>query len=117
MPLSDSTQRARSRPHTGHIISFAGVTESLTTLGPLARRVEDLDLVLRSIAGPDSYDPAIAPEPLNLTGWPVAVVRIGKGAGDLPIGVQIAKPWREDVALAVAMHLESAFGGFAPPAL
>lgn len=269
-------------PRTGHIISFAGVTESLTTLGPLARRVEDLDLALRTIAGPDSYDPAIVPAPLgdvnainmkglraavytevgqvaasattvkaissatdalqdagltiemkspprlneavdiflglfagdggeglrgfldmlgttepsaqvraaleimedgamstaqyqsliirldmwrsellafmdqydvllcpvyahpapkslttfetredvlppelfaytvpfNLTGWPVAVVRIGKAAGDLPIGVQIvAKPWREDVALAVAKHLESAFGGFAPPAL
>ena len=269
-------------PRTGHIISFAGVTESLTTLGPLARRVEDLDLVLRIIAGPDSYDPAIAPVPLgdaskvaleglraavytevgqvaasestvkaigsatdalrdagvaiemqspprlneaidiflglfagdageglrdflgvlgttepsapvqaalkimedgamstaeyqaliirldlwrsellafmdqydvllcpvyartapksmttfevredvlppelfaytapfNLTGWPVAVVRIGEGAGDLPIGVQIvAKPWREDVALAVAAHLEKTFGGFVPPAL
>ena len=269
-------------PRTGHIISFAGVTESLTTLGPLARRVEDLELVLRIIAGPDSYDPAIAPVPLgdageislkglraaaytevgqvaasettvaaigsatdalhdagvtiemsspprlteaidiflglfagdggeglkgfvdmlgttelspqmraalkimedgamstaqyqgliirldlwrsellafmdqydvllcpvyahpapkslttfetrehvlppelfaytapfNLTGWPVAVVRIGEAAGDLPIGVQVvAKPWREDVALAVAAHLENTLGGFVPPAL
>jgi len=269
-------------PRTGHIVSFAGVTESLTTLGPLARRVEDLDLALRIIAGPDPYDPHIAAAPLgnleeiglkglraavftdvgqvaaseatataigsatdalrdagvtiemkspprlnetldiflglfagdggeglrgfldmlgttelspplrtvleimkeramstaqyqglvvnldlwrsellsfmdqydvlicpvcahpapellnkwetrqdvlppelfaytapfNLTGWPVAVVRIGTAAGDLPIGVQIvAKPWREDVALAVATHLESAFGGFVPPAL
>jgi amidase len=269
-------------PRTGHIVSFAGVTESLTTLGPLARRVEDLDLALRIIAGPDAYDPFIAPAPLgdpgaiglrglrtavyteagpvaasdetvtaigsatdalrgagvtiqtkspprltealdiffalfagdggeglrgfldmlgttepspqlnaaleimkprsmstaqyqglivnldlwrsellafmdqydvllcpvcahpapkslttwetiddvlppklfaytapyNLTGWPVAVVRIGTAAGDLPIGVQIvAKPWREDVALAVAKHLENALGGFVPPVL
>ncbi len=269
-------------PRTGHIVSFAGVTESLTTLGPLARHVEDLELALRIIAGPDPYDPHIAAPPLgnpgeiglkglraavftdvgqvaasaatvaaigsatdalrdadvtiemkspprltevmdiflglfagdggegltgfldmlgttepspqlraaleimkegamstaqfnglvvnldlwrsellafmgqydvlicpvcahpaprslttfetsehvlppelfaytapfNLTGWPVAVVRIGTAAGDLPIGVQIvAKPWREDVALAVAAHLESAFGGFVPPPL
>mgnify|MGYP001826140016 CR=1 FL=1 len=269
-------------PRTGHIVSFAGVTESLTTLGPLARHVEDLDLALRIIAGPDPYDPHIAAAPLghpdeiglkglraavftdaghvaaseatvtaigdatdalrnadvtiemrspprldetldiflglfagdggeglrgfldmlgttelsapvraildvmkdhsmstaqynglvvnldlwrsellafmdqydvlicpvcahpapeslnkweslddvlpselfaytapfNLTGWPVAVVRIGTAPGGLPIGVQIvAKPWREDVALAVATHLESAFGGFVPPAL
>jgi amidase len=269
-------------PRTGHIISFAGVSESLTTLGPLARRVEDLDLILRIIAGPDSYDPHIAPAPIgdagkvnlnglraatytqvgqvdaseatmkaigsasdslrdagvtiestspprlteaidlffgmfagdggeglkgfldmlgttepsapvraalkllnqgamstkqynnfvvgldlwrsellafmdrydvlicpvsahpapkslttfetredvlppelfaytapfNLTGWPVAVVRIGQAVGDLPIGVQIvAKPWREDVALAVAAHLEKSLGGFVAPVL
>ncbi len=269
-------------PRTGHIISFAGVTESLTTLGPLARRVEDLDLVFRLIAGPDAYDPFIAPvpfgdpgaidlkglraavytdispvtasestvkaigsatdvmrdagvsvetatpprliesldiflglfagdggeglqgfldmlgtsepsaqmiaalevmkagsmssaeyqglvmtldlwrsemlafmnqydllicpvsahpapqslttwetredilppdlfaytAPFNLTGWPVAVVRIGTAPGGLPVGVQVvAKPWREDVALAVAAQLEDALGGFVPPAL
>jgi amidase len=269
-------------PRTGHIVSFAGITESLTTLGPLARRVEDLGLILRIIAGPDSYDPHIVPAPLgdsgevrlkglraavytqvgdvtasqetrtaidsatdflrdagmsieltspprmteainlffgmfasdggqglkgfldmlgttepspqiravlkllnqntmstaqlndlvlgldmwrsdllafmgrydvlicpvcaypapkslttfetqedvlppelfaytapfNLTGWPVAVVRVGRAVGDLPIGVQIvAKPWREDVALAVAAHLEKSLGGFVPPEL
>jgi len=49
----------------------------------------------------------------NLTGWPAAVVRCG-GTGDgLPIGVQIAAaPWREDVALAVTLRLEEAFGGW-----
>ena len=39
----------------------------------------------------------------NLTGWPSVVVRGGWSSDDppLPIGVQlVARPWREDVALA-----------------
>jgi amidase len=36
----------------------------------------------------------------------------------LPIGVQIvARPWREDVALAVAAKIERALGGFERPPL
>jgi amidase len=54
----------------------------------------------------------------NLTGWPAAVVRCGTSASGLPIGVQIvARPWREDVALAVTSRLEEIFGGWQPPAL
>ncbi len=49
----------------------------------------------------------------NLTGWPAAVVRCGQTREGLPIGVQIAAaPWREDVALAVALRLEREFGGW-----
>ncbi len=52
----------------------------------------------------------------NITGWPGAVVRAGTSPEGLPIGVQIvARPWREDVALAVAQHIESALGGWKPP--
>ena len=58
----------------------------------------------------------------NTTGWPGAVVRAGEsgdGDGDaLPIGVQVmARPWREDVALALAAVLESALGGYVKPSL
>ena len=55
----------------------------------------------------------------NLTGWPSVVVRAGSSAEGLPIGVQVvARPWREDVALAVARHIEEALGGWrAPPGL
>jgi amidase len=54
----------------------------------------------------------------NLTGWPAAVVRGGTSPGGLPIGVQIvARPWREDVALAVAQYLEKALGGWRAPSL
>src|SRR6478672_10656516 len=49
----------------------------------------------------------------NFTGWPGAVVRCGTSPEGLPINVQIvAQPWREDVALAVAKHLEEVFGGW-----
>jgi amidase len=48
-------------PRTGHIISFAsGALDSWTQVGPLARHVEDLELVLRVIQGPDWQDPAVS---------------------------------------------------------
>jgi amidase len=54
----------------------------------------------------------------NLTGWPAAVVRAGTSPEGLPIGVQlVAKPWREDVALAAALVVEAATGGWQAPPL
>ncbi|MBI1877201.1 MAG: amidase [Chloroflexi bacterium] len=54
----------------------------------------------------------------NLTGWPAAVIRGGTSPEGLPIGVQIvARPWREEVALAVAQHLETALGAWQRPPL
>ncbi len=54
----------------------------------------------------------------NLLGWPVAVVRCATSNDRLPIGVQIvARPWREDVVLAVAGYFERTFGGWEPPRL
>jgi amidase len=54
----------------------------------------------------------------NLTGWPCAVVRAATSPEGLPVGVQIAaRPWREDVALALAAHVEATFGGWQPPEL
>jgi amidase len=54
----------------------------------------------------------------NLTGWPGAVVRGGTSPEGLPIGIQVvARPWREDVALAVAKLLESELGGFRAPGI
>ena len=52
----------------------------------------------------------------NATGWPGAVVRCGTSPEGLPIGVQaVARPWRDDVALAAVQHLETALGGYQPP--
>jgi amidase len=51
----------------------------------------------------------------NVAGWPAVVVRCGTSSHGLPIGVQIiAKPWREDIVLAVAKFLETAMGGWKP---
>jgi amidase len=52
-------------PRTGHSPGFGGILESLTQLGPMARRVDDLVLVLSIIAGPDGEDPHVAPVPLG----------------------------------------------------
>jgi amidase len=56
--------------------------------------------------------------PYSLTGYPCVVVRAGTSPAGLPIGVQVvARPWREDVALAAARLVESALGGWSPPPL
>jgi len=53
----------------------------------------------------------------NVGGWPAAVVRCGESATGLPIAVQVAAaPWREDIALRVALRLEEEFGGWKAPA-
>ena len=52
-------------PRTGHSPSYTGILESLTQLGPMARRIEDLRLVLPVIAGPDGEDPHVAPVELR----------------------------------------------------
>jgi amidase len=68
----------------------------------------------------DSFDRATAAytQVFNLTGWPSTVVRAGTSKEGLPIGVQVvAHPWREDVSLAVARHLEQALGPFPGPVL
>jgi amidase len=54
----------------------------------------------------------------NLTGWPAVVVRGGTSPEGLPINVQVvARPWREDVALAVAQYIETTLGGWQRPPL
>jgi amidase len=56
--------------------------------------------------------------PWSLTGQPACVVPVAASAGGLPIAVQvIARRWRDDVALAVAASVESAFGGWRPAAV
>lgn len=47
-------------PRTGHIIPYAaGATDAYQTIGPMARTVDDLPLLLGIIAGPDWQDPTI----------------------------------------------------------
>ena len=58
-------------PRTGHAVPYGlGAVDSLTVLGPMARTVADLALVLPLIVGPDGRDPAVVPVPL---GAPAAV--------------------------------------------
>jgi amidase len=85
--------------------------------------LEDYDVILCPVnavpATPhDKPAPLNYTFPYNLLGWPVAVVRCGTSPEGLPIGVQVvARPWHEDIALAVALHLEKTLGGWQRPSL
>jgi amidase len=86
------------------------------------RAVEDRDVVLAALRTPPPHGHRDALATFsysmtwNLTGWPAAVVRAGASSGGLPVGVQVvAKPWRDDVALAAAGAIEVALGGDARP--
>ena len=50
-------------PRTGHIVDYGGPLDLWQQLGPMARRVEDLELVMPIISGPDFKDAACAPVP------------------------------------------------------
>jgi amidase len=50
-------------PRTGHIVDYGGYFDAFQVVGPLARWVEDLELVTDLIRGPDFIDAAIAPAP------------------------------------------------------
>lgn len=58
-PTSGRVSRA------GHILPPLGALESLTTIGPMARYVDDLALTLPIISGADWRDPAVVPMPLG----------------------------------------------------
>jgi amidase len=51
-------------PRTGHIPPYGGAYDT-ARIGPMARYVEDLALVLPIIAGPDGVDPTVAPVPMG----------------------------------------------------
>jgi amidase len=52
-------------PRTGHIVGYGGAFDSFQETGPMARRVEDLALLMPILSGPDNWDAAMAPVPLG----------------------------------------------------
>jgi amidase len=52
-------------PRTGHAFPWGGPLDRFGTVGPLARRVEDLKLALPIISGPDWIDPFVEPMPIR----------------------------------------------------
>jgi amidase len=93
----------------------------------MTRFLEPFDVILAPVNAwtfvphggiyPDRYPGFTYPQPFSLTGWPVVAVPAGMASSGIPIAVQVvAKPWRDDVALAAARHLEQQCGGWiAPP--
>jgi amidase len=67
---------------------------------------------------PGELDPTSWTTPHSLTGWPAATVRAGSSSETLPIDVQlVARPWRDDVALAAAARVEAELREFPRPPL
>jgi Asp-tRNA(Asn)/Glu-tRNA(Gln) amidotransferase A subunit family amidase len=54
----------------------------------------------------------------NLLGTPAVVVPVGRSKEGLPIGVQVvARPWQEELVLAVAAELEAQRGAWQAPTI
>lgn len=79
--LKPTEWRVPSRGHVPDLPGATRITRYMGTFGPLARSVDDLDLALRIIAGPDGHEIEAAPVPLGPTpkltarGLRVAVLR------------------------------------------
>ena len=52
-------------PRTGHIVGYGGPFDYFQETGPMARRVEDIALLMPILAGPDNWDAAMAPVPFG----------------------------------------------------
>jgi amidase len=61
-------------PRTGHIVGYGGPFDSFQETGPMARRVEDIALLMTLLSGPDQWDATMAPVPLADPG----AVQVGK---------------------------------------
>ena len=65
-------------PASGHFPASAGAFALLGVVGPMARTVQDLQLLFEVIAGPDNGDPFAAPVPLrNIDNATLRQTRIG----------------------------------------
>lgn len=60
---------------TGHVPPHGGWVEALWQIGPMARRVEDLQALMPILLGPDGLDHTVIPMPYE--GVPVQSLRIG----------------------------------------
>lgn len=55
-------------PKGGHILPIGGLVDAMTQLGPMARCIDDLEMALSVIAGPDWRDPTAVPVPMREPG-------------------------------------------------
>jgi amidase len=112
---------AKLEPYRTSVGGFAGYWAELDRFrAGMMAFLNDYDAILSPVSANPALDHGSSIEEenfrgfsytmtYNLTGWPAAVVRYGMSSAGLPIGIQIAaRPWREDVALAIARRLEPA---------
>jgi amidase len=118
-------------PRTGHIVDYGGIFDSWQEIGPLARRVEDLNLIASIIAGPDSKDAAMMPMPWNepahvdVKQLRVAYYSVNGVAELTPETIEVVKkvagffaesgcPVKEDYPKEIVMELEEVRAKLAP---
>ena len=92
-------------PRTGHIVDYGGVFDSWQQPGPMARRVEDLIMLMPLMSGPDFIDAAVVPMPwpdpslIEIKGLRVAYYPTNKAADtaeDTQNAVRQAAKWMEE---------------------
>lgn len=116
--VADGTARLSSLEVEQHLFEWDRFRRAL--IGFMAQYDVILTPAAERPATPHGAESGWIPYTLSysLTGWPCVVVRAGTAPEGLPIGVQIvARPWRDDVALAVAHVIEHSLGGWQPPTL
>lgn len=62
--LKPTERRVSNAGHIPDLPGYTRTTRVMNCIGPLARSLDDLDLALRVIAGPDIADPDVPPVPL-----------------------------------------------------
>ena len=105
-PLLVQAQKFRRWYRDAVLRLFDGVDAILAPATPCcAPLLGQKSFVLDGVELPVRPNLGLFTQPISFIGLPVVAVPV---AGPLPIGVQvIAAPWREDIALRIARHLEA----------
>jgi aspartyl-tRNA(Asn)/glutamyl-tRNA(Gln) amidotransferase subunit A len=113
-PLVDRAQKFRRWYRAQVLEIFKSVDVIIAPATPcVAPKLGQTTLVLDGVELPLRANIGIHTQPISFIGLPVVAVPVP--LSPMPIGVQIiAAPWREDVALRVALALERAGVVFAP---
>ncbi len=113
-PLVQRAQQFRRWYRDAALRLFDGVDAILAPSTPCpAPLLGQQTFTLGGVELPVRPNLGIFTQPISFIGLPVAAVPVSNGK--LPLGVQvIAAPWREDVALRIAAHLEASGACVAP---
>jgi amidase len=87
-------------PNTGHFPRVGALHDGRTQIGPLARRVDDLELALGVIAGFDGLDPGVVAVPLGSAGVALSGLRVAWFTHDGPGQPTAAVTRQVEVAVA-----------------
>ena len=113
-PLVDRAQKFRRWYRAKVLELFKSVDVIIAPATPcIAPKLGQVNFVLDGVELPVRANIGIHTQPISFIGLPVVAVPVP--LDPMPIGVQIiAAPWREDIALRVAYHLQQSGIAAAP---